>query len=228
MLSCTKESRFLDRTITVADHSYRYRVWLPPHYSKVHRWPVVLYLHGADQRGDDNEKQLTAGLPVTLTKSPVLYKAIVVIPQSSEKHEWYGDMETQALAALEQTIREFRGDRRRLYVTGTSIGGSGTWYLARHHRWAAAMPVCGGVSRSDPFPVDPPPDLARIVGAPDPHAAMAEAVGSTPIWIFGNDPSSRAMAAALGNRARYSPGACEQAYGDEGVVKWMMGQRKKR
>src|SRR5207253_7302855 len=53
-LACARESRFLERSITLSDHQYRYRVWLPPHYTKVHHWPVILFLHGSNERGDDN------------------------------------------------------------------------------------------------------------------------------------------------------------------------------
>src|SRR5262249_50915151 len=135
------------------------------------------------------------------------YKCIVVFPQARFGQEWYGEMESQALAALDATIREFHGDPRRVYLTGVSMGGAGTWYMARHRRkFAAVVPVCGEVVRQpdDPFPSDPPPDVARIVGAPDPYATLAGAIGPTPVWAFhgADDPvipvaQSRSMVAAL-------------------------------
>ena len=243
LLSCSRSPRFLERSVTLGTHTYKYRVWLPPHYSKVHHWPVVLYLHGSSERGDDNVRQLANGLPVQLASHAALYKCIVVIPQCHDGEEWYGEMETQALAALEATIREFRGDRRRVYLTGVSMGGAGTWYLARHRRWAALIPVCGEVSRqpNDPFPVDLPPDLARIVGAHDPFAAMAEAIGPAPVWAFhGSHDSvipvteSRSMTAALGKTARYTEfkdaghAIWGRVYADPNVVRWMLAQRKSR
>jgi len=243
LLACSPHAQFLERSVTIGERTYKYRVWLPPRYSKVHHWPVLLFLHGSAERGDDNLKQLSNGLPAQLSSHSERYKCVVVIPQCHYGHEWYGEMETQALAALEQSINEFRGDRRRLYLTGISMGGAGTWYLARHRRWAAVIPVCGEVSRQpeDPFPVDPPPDLARIVGAAEPFKAMAEAIGPTPVWAFhgSNDPvipvtQSRAMAAALGGTARYTEikGAgheiWDQVYADPNVVHWMLAQRKRR
>ena len=122
------------------------------------------------------------------------------------------------------------------------MGGAGTWYMARHRRWAAVIPVCGEVSRqpNDPFPIDPPPDLARIVGAANPFAAMAEAIGPTPVWAFhGSDDSvipvtqSRAMVAALG-KARYTEfkgaghGIWDRVYSDPNVVHWMLAQKRKK
>lgn len=242
-VSCSPHAHFLERSVTLGLHTYRYRVWLPPHYSKVRHWPVVLYLHGSAERGDDNIRQLASALPVQLPRFSERYKCIVVIPQCAYGQEWYGDMETQALAALEATIREFRGDRRRLYLTGVSMGGAGTWYMARHHRWAAILPVCGEVSRQpdDPFPIDPPPDLARIVGSSNPFAAMAQAIGTTPVWAFhgSDDPvipvtQSRSMAAALGKTARYTElkgmghDIWDRVYSDANVVHWMLAQRKGR
>lgn len=242
-LSCSPRAQFLERSIAIGEHTYKYRVWLPPHYSKVRRWPVVLFLHGSGERGDDNVRTLAAALPGLLPKFSERYKCIVVIPQCAYGQEWYGEMETQALAALEQAIGEFHGDRRRLYLTGVSMGGAGTWYMARHRRWAAVLPVCGEVSRqpNDPFPSDPPPDLARIVGAPDPFAAMAAAIGPTPVWAFhgSNDPvipvtQSRAMAAALGNTARYTEfkgmghDIWDAVYSNPDVVHWMLAQRKRK
>ncbi|HWS73083.1 MAG TPA: phospholipase, partial [Thermoanaerobaculia bacterium] len=67
-MTCTRESRFLERTVDVGGKEHRYRVWLPPHYTKLHHWPVVLYLHGVGERGDDNTRQLSIGLPTALEK----------------------------------------------------------------------------------------------------------------------------------------------------------------
>lgn len=242
--ACTKQPRFLERSVTLSDHQYRYRVWLPRHYTKLHHWPVILYLHGSNERGDDNVRQLSSGLPAALEKFADRYAAIIVLPQCRDGQEWYGDMELQALAALEQSIREFHGDRRRLYVTGVSMGGSGTWYFARHRRlFAAAVPICGEIARdpSDPFPSDPPPDLARIVGAANPYATLAAILGNLPVWVFhGTDDDevpiteSRNMVAALravGDRVNFTeyPGighdSWDLAYADPSLPRWLLQQR---
>lgn len=226
--TCTKEPRFFERSVVVGEQTYRYRVWLPRHYTKVHHWPVILYLHDRDARGDENARQLDGGLAAALQQYGERYKCIVVFPQCRIGEEWYGDMETQALAALDDAVHEYHGDRRRIYVTGIGMGGSGAWYFARHRRrFAAVVPVSGDVAHKDPFPSDPPPDIARIAGMPDPYAALAKEIGDTPVWVFHGE-ESRAMFNALqanGGRARYTQDA-DAAYVSPDVVKWLLKQRR--
>jgi predicted peptidase len=243
--TCSPQSSFLERTVTVDGHAYRYRVWLPPHYSKLRRWPVILFLHGSGERGDDNVRQLTVGLPALLARDSDRYRAVVVVPQCALGHEWYGEMETQALAALDASIREFRGDPRRIYLTGISMGGAGVWFFARHRsRWAAVVPVCGEVVRQpdDPFPIEPPPDIAKLLHAPDPYDAFASAIGSTPVWIFhgADDPvisadQARNMFAALRARhgnARYTEyrgvghDSWDRAYNEPELPTWLLEQQR--
>jgi len=189
---------FLERSVTVNNRVYRYRVWLPARYTKLHHWPVILYLHGSGQRGDDNERQLTIGLAPALERYGQRYKAVVVLPQCAEGHEWYGDMEQMAQAALEQTIREFHGDRRR---------------------WVAVVPISGAVVRrpNDPFPTDLPPDIARIAYARDPAvsesrnmiAALKRRVGNVRYTEYpgvGHD-------------------AWDRAYADPNLAHWMLEQK---
>lgn len=239
--SCSAESHFLERKVTVNGRAYGYRVWLPPHYTKLRRWPVILYLHGSGESGDDNVRQMTTSLPALLARDPSRYRAIVVIPQCAFAHEWYGEMEQQALAALDQSIKEFHGDRRRVILTGVSMGGAGVWYFARHpQRFAAIVPVCGEIVRAanDPFPIDPPNDLMSILRTSDPYATLAARIGSTPVWAFHGSEDrvisveqSRQMVKALRN-ARYTEykeaghDIWDRAYGDPALAKWMMAQRR--
>jgi predicted peptidase len=244
--ACTRAPRFLERDVTLGDHVYHYRVWLPPHYTALHHWPVILFLHGSAERGDDNLRQLSLGLGPALQKHPDWWRAVVVFPQCADGAEWYGDQELQALAALEATIREFHGNRRRIYLTGVSMGGAGTWYMARHRRlFAAIVPVSGEVVRQpdDPFPSDPPPDIARILGAPNPYLALAQTLGNMPTWVFhGSEDNvipvteARNMVAALqenhGN-VHYTEykgvghDCWDLAYGNHDLVTWLFQQRSR-
>lgn len=241
---CSRRSQFLEREVTLGDHTYKYRVWLPHHYTKLHQWPVILYLHGSAERGSDNDRQVSTGLAPALERYGERYKAIVVFPQCDSGREWYGESELMVQAELEAAIREFHGDSRRVFLTGISMGGAGTWYMARHNReWAALVPIAAEVSRhsDDPFPSDPPPDIARIVGSRDPYATLAAQIGRTPVWAFhgAHDDvvpvtETRLMVAALkqaGGNVRYTEypngehDVWDDAYADAAMVHWMLQQK---
>jgi predicted peptidase len=245
-IGCLRRAQFKERAIHLGDHTYKYRVWLPQHYTKLHQWPVILFLHGSGERGSDNLVQINTGLGPALERFGERYKAIVIFPQCESGREWYGEMELMAMAELDAVVSEFHGDRRRIYLTGISMGGAGVWYMSRHNRtFAAIVPIAGEVARTpdDPFPTDTPPDIARIVGASDPYATLAEKIGKTPVWAFHGEKDivipvseSRSMITALrnaGNPARYTEfpdvrhNVWDAAYADAEMVHWMLQQKLK-
>jgi predicted esterase len=244
--ACGPPGQFVERQVGATGAPYRFRVWLPPHYTPMRSWPVILFLHGSGERGEDNLRQLTVGLPKVLEAWPWRYPAVVVLPQCPLGEEWVGPIERQALAALDAAILEFHGDRRRLCVTGISMGGSGAWYLARHpHRFAAVLPVSGEIvaEASDPFP-NPSPEVEKILQSRDPFATLAKRIGATPVWVFhGSDDTviaveqSRRMVAALhsaGGSVRYDElrGAghviWDDVYSSRRVAKWLLAQKLPR
>lgn len=121
-----------------------YRVLEPTDASQPQ--PLLLFLHGAGERGNDNKSQLI-GLPSQLVESRwrKLFSGFVLAPQCPAGESW-----TSNLDAVDRLLEEWRNDprvdRRRVYVTGLSMGGYGTWALAaRRPEWfAAAVPICGG------------------------------------------------------------------------------------
>lgn len=242
--ACGDQPAFAERSFLLGQSRVKYRVYLPPGYTRLRRWPVILFLHGSGERGNDNLRQIAVGLGDAAREFPQRYRCIIVFPQARFGEEWYGETEVEAMAALHQAIIEFRGDRRRIYLTGVSMGGAGAWYMARHPRlFAAVVPVCGEVVREpdDPFPSEPPPDLQALLGAPDPYAALAEAIGTTPVWAFHgtDDPvipvtESRRMFQALkaaGGNARFTeyPDSGHEvwlrAYADPALPAWLLQQR---
>jgi len=124
-ISCTRRSQFIEREVHLGEHTYKYRVWLPQHFTKLHHWPVVLYLHGSGERGSDNQQQVSEGLGPAVERFGERYRVIAVFPQCESEQEWYGEMESMAMTELDNTIREFHGDRARIYITGISMGGAG-------------------------------------------------------------------------------------------------------
>ncbi len=121
-------SRILNTDHSQYDH-LNYLVYLPEDYSVSDRsWPVIMYLHGEDDRGDQVEMVETYGLPLLLEHELTL-SAIVISPQCPQHTVWSN--ETQSLYNLfEQVQREFNVDPSRMYMTGWSMGGFGAWKFA--------------------------------------------------------------------------------------------------
>jgi predicted peptidase len=121
-----------------------YLVYLPKDYGrdKTARWPLVLFLHGAGERGSDVNKVKVHG-PPKLVAAGREFPFILVSPQCPEGQWW--DEETLN-ALLDKAMKDYRVDPDRVYLTGLSMGGFGTWALAIAHpeRFAALAPICGG------------------------------------------------------------------------------------
>lgn len=177
------ETGFLDRSITVAGRSYRYQVYVPANYQTKSSWPAILFLHGAGERGDDGLLPTNVGLGPAIRENPSRYPAIAVFPQVPRDSQWVGAPGDMAVAALQQTMREFKVDPSRVYLTGLSMGGHGTWYVAYRHPqlFAAVVPICGWVREFARFrgsvPVVPGDSAAVMPN-------LVERLARVPIWIF--------------------------------------------
>lgn len=226
------------------DARLRYRLFRPAAYDPAQRYPLVIYLHGAGGRGTDNLKQLMGGnrWATRLFSSPDVqqeHPSFVLAPQidPGAVGGWGGfegprrarkfssgpaGEPIDLLIGLIDSLRaEFSLDAERVYVTGQSMGGYGTWGVITRYpnRFASAAPVCGG---GDPSAV------ARIVA---------------PVWAFhGADDQavpveqSRMMVEALeasGAKPRYAEyprvghNSWEKAYSDPELVAWLFAQRSR-
>lgn len=138
-----QSAREFRRTIT-REVSLRYLLYLPPDYAESGApWPLVLFLHGAGERGTDLDRVKMHGLP-KLIAAGRHFPFVVASPQWPEEDTFW---DTDALGALLDEIGEqIRIDPDRVYVTGLSMGGYGTWALAtaQPERFAAIAPICGG------------------------------------------------------------------------------------
>jgi len=124
-----------------------YLLSLPDGYGKGGKeWPLMLFLHGAGERGDDVEKVKVHGPPKLIAQGKSL-PFIVVSPQCPSRTSWSSPEQIGVLTALLDEITEkYRVDESRVYLTGLSMGGYGTWALASSYpeRFAAIAPICGG------------------------------------------------------------------------------------
>ena len=124
--------------------SARYQLYLPEGYGKDAnaRWPLILFLHGAGERGEDVEKVKAHGPPKLVAQGKKL-PFIVVSPQCPT-NAWWSNETLNAL--LDDVMKAYAVDADRVYLTGLSMGGYGTWALATEYpdRFAAIAPICGG------------------------------------------------------------------------------------
>ncbi len=134
-----QQAATLDRTVRI---QMDYLIYLPADYDKQERWPLLLFLHGSGERGDDLELIKKHGPPKQIHEGKN-FPCIVVSPQCPKDQRW----QPMALSALvDEIVENFRVDEDRIYVTGLSMGGAGSWSLAVYapHRFAALVPICGG------------------------------------------------------------------------------------
>ncbi|MEO0557667.1 MAG: prolyl oligopeptidase family serine peptidase [Bacteroidota bacterium] len=106
------------------------------------RWPLLIYLHGANERGTDLELATTHG-PVKERRAGRDLPFVMAVPQVPEGERWTVG---RVVAALDAVTAAHRIDSDRVYLTGLSMGGFGTWEAIERvpERFAAAVPICGG------------------------------------------------------------------------------------
>jgi ubiquinone/menaquinone biosynthesis C-methylase UbiE/pimeloyl-ACP methyl ester carboxylesterase len=119
-----------------------YLLFLPKDYGKKDSWPLMLFLHGAGERGDNLELVKVHG-PPKIVETDKDFPFILVSPQSPPKRWW---QPSELTALLDDVVAKYKVDEDRVYVTGLSMGGFGTWALAAYtpDRFAAIVPICGG------------------------------------------------------------------------------------
>lgn len=212
---------FLNKAITLEDGERRYVVYVPADYDPSRAWPLILFLHGMGERGDDGLIQSEVGIGRAIRRHAKRFPCLVVMPQCPGTGNWDDVGHDDIQAALDLTLAQYKIDPARIYLTGLSMGGYGTWMIgaAQSDVFAALMPVCGGGN------VEDGPKLAGI-----------------PIWAFhGLDDKvveidkSREMVKAVrqaGGKVKFSEfpdtghNSWDKAYGDPKAIKWLLKQRK--
>lgn len=212
-----------------------YRLYKPKAASDKNRLPLILFLHGAGERGDDNALQLKHCVKRFLQQQGK-YPCFIVAPQCPKNKKWAevdwgapthqtpekpSDSYASLIPLIDVLLKELPIDDKRLYVTGLSMGGYGTWDLITRlpDKFAAAVPICGGGDES-----------------------KAATIAKVPQWIFhgGADSvvktqRSRNMVEALkkaGGDPKYTeyPGmghnCWDRAYGEAELWPWLFAQKR--
>jgi predicted peptidase len=147
---CTREAVFEYRAEEGSDirtESCRYLVVLPKGYGKEgQKWAMIMYLHSAGKR-PTNLKKIWIPMPPRIREIKKNFPFIVVYPQCPKDAEgkYKGWSEELLIGLLDDIESRYRADAERIYLTGISMGGMGTWNLACAHpeRFAAIAPICG-------------------------------------------------------------------------------------
>jgi predicted peptidase len=218
---------------------FKYRLLKPEKIEPGKEYPLILFLHGAGERGDDNRNQLKC-LPEWMARPEARqkYPCFVLAPQCRKNKKWteidFGDKLSTKLAkeptdqlkvvvaVLDETIKKLPIDEKRIYLTGLSMGGYGSWELALRYpdRFAALAPICGGGDET-----------------------KADLLKNIPIWAWHGDSDeavpvqrSRRMIEAIknaGGKPRYTElkgvghDSWTPAYTrTDGVVPWLFEQAK--
>lgn len=209
------------RKVTSPKSVTDYLLQIPATYNekKTTRWPVIIFLHGVGGRGSDLNKVKNEGLAAIASRN-LNFPYIVVSPQCKDNQWW----DVQGLEAVyADVVKLYNVDTNRIYITGLSMGGYGTWDWASSApgKFAAAVPICGG-------------------GA----VSKACALKNLPVWAFHNadDPTvnvnqSREMVKAVkdcgGTLIKYTENptgghdAWTKAYNDPALYTWLNQQTKK-
>ena len=161
---------FIGMSFTASDNTQLpYRMYLPSDYDGTKSYPVIVFLHGAGERGTDNVSQMKNMLSVFFNRDDkaIIEQSIIIVPQCPKDNQWVDtpwkdgnysidtvkeSNELNAVVELLNTVKsKYATDEDRYYAMGISMGGFGTWDLIMRHKdmFAAAVPVCGGADLSE-------------------------------------------------------------------------------
>ncbi len=219
----TEAKGFVHRDYTPAEgEKIDYVLFVPHDYDGKKEVPVILFLHGAGETKGGTNQPVNVGIGSHIKKNEKTFPFLTIIPQAQDKG-WRKPVNEKMLhGILENVQKEFKTDPKRLYLTGLSMGGFGTWDYAMSEpdRWAAIVPICGR-------------------GKPD----QVEKIKDIPCWVFhgGMDNTvpvqgSRDMVEAL-KKAGASPkytefpndghNSWDDAYKTDELWTWLAEQKKK-
>jgi pimeloyl-ACP methyl ester carboxylesterase len=216
---------FLTRTFQTSDgNTAHYVLFVPPNRNPAEKLPVILFLNGWGENGNDGLRQISNNFGGDMWRMRAWFPFLAVCPQCTYNAEWTPGSanEKLALGVLDAAIREFNGDPDRVTITGASTGGTGALNiaLANPDRFAAVVPI------SAPIHIDPD-DLAESQLA---------------IWSFHNGGDSLALVeSARSSRQRHLKGgnsplvtefdlplhnAWDSAYSSPALYRWLLQQRQ--
>jgi predicted peptidase len=204
---------------TDSHHPFYYVEYLPKDYDPAKEYPLVFFLHGAGERVQDPHQAMFHGYMKYVREQGKEYPFIFIAPQCIGNAYW-GSYTESLSAFLDFILETYAVDRRRVYLTGLSMGGTGTWMfaMARPNTFAAIMPVCGsGIYWN----------VANLLKTP---IYMVHGDCDTCVPISGSVEMLTSINSRGGNaklKICYGVGhdAWNYAYTDDALLEWMLSQR---
>ena len=204
---------------TDTHHPFYYVEYLPKDYDPTKEYPLVMFLHGAGERVQDPHQAMFHGYMKYVREQGKEYPFIFIAPQCIGNAYW-GSYTESLSAFLDFILETYAVDRRRVYLTGLSMGGTGTWMfaMARPNTFAAIMPVCGsGIYWN----------VANLLKTP---IYMVHGDCDTCVPISGSVEMLTSINSRGGNaklKICYGVGhdAWNYAYTDDSLLEWMLSQR---
>lgn len=226
---------FLDKTLTQGETTYKYVVYVPKEYAADQvRWPCILFLHGSGESGTDGRKQTKQGIGTAIELKPEEWPFIVIFPQKPEQKKQWEEYDGVVMAMLEETLRDYKIDRSRVYLTGLSQGGHGTWVLGAAHpeRFAAMAGMCGYVASShenQPVPSDAGAIAIKVKGIPQrAYHGLADDVvpwSHTQLMVESLKNEGAEVEEFLYPDVRHN--CWDKAYRESGLAAWFLKFKKK-
>jgi predicted peptidase len=129
----------------MGNKTIKYVVYLPAQYTPDKAWPVVIFLHGSGEVGSDGTRQLHSEFARQVKAHAERWPFVIIFPQKQNKHTRWWAEDSMVVAALRHAEADYHIDPSRVYLTGHSLGGQGTWSIAANHPglFAAIAPVSG-------------------------------------------------------------------------------------
>lgn len=230
--------RFGSEEFTYEDTTLPYRIYVPEDYSEDSTYPLVVFLHGAGERGTDNEKQLSAFLPTLFNRRDgMILNAIVIAPQCPEDNKWVdtpwelgnyfldetpesNELKT-VVALIEKIKNDYSVDTDKVYAVGLSMGGFGVWDLLMRHSeiFAAGIPMCGG---GDPTKASILADIPIYTF----HGTVDEAVpfDGTAEMVYTIEEVEFGTKINFGIYNAVGHGIWDKVAQEEGILEWLFAQ----
>jgi predicted peptidase len=211
------EKGFLIKTAIVDGREFRYVVYVPPIYCPGEPTPAIVFLHGIGECGTDGLQQILCGLGSAIMLDVDEWPFIVIFPQKPDPKALWADEEPMVMAALDKTRLDYNVDGSRIYLTGLSQGGHGTWAIGASRRdiFAAIAPICGRGGEES---------ARKLVGMP--------------IWAFHGEADSVVPVSATLDMAKFieaAGGSCkltiypgvdhnswDRAYREDNLAEWFL------